>query len=77
MRSLRVFGFALMVIGASLVLIWLIEPLRAVWPWLSTLPLPVRIGVIIAAVGLVVLLVSLIYERIRERGADKDLLDDF
>ena len=73
---LRIAGFGLIALGAVLVLVWLIDPLRVVWPWLMTLALPFRIGVLAAALGLVVLMISLILERIRERGADKELLDD-
>ena len=77
MKSLRIFGFSLMALGALLIIVWFIEPLRAVWPWLLTLPLPIRLGVILAAIGITVLMVSLIYERVREREQDKDLLDEF
>ncbi len=73
---LRIAGFGLIALGTVLVLVWLIDPLRVVWPWLMTLALPFRIGVLAAALGLVVLMISLILERIRERGADKELLDD-
>ena len=74
---LRILGFSLMVLGAVLILVWFIEPLRAVWPWLLTLPLPIRIGVVLAAIGLTVLMVSLVHERIRDREKDKSLLDEF
>ncbi|MDH3733882.1 MAG: hypothetical protein OEU54_10130 [Gemmatimonadota bacterium] len=74
---LRNAGFGLIILGLVLVLIWVIAPLRAVWPWLMMLPLIMRIGVIAAALGLAVLLGSLITERVREREADKSLLDDF
>ena len=77
MKALRILGFSLMALGALLIIVWFVEPLRAVWPWLQTLPLPIRIGVVLAAIGLTVLMVSLVYERVREREKDKDLLDDF
>ena len=76
MKLLRSVGFGLIALGVVLVLVWLIDPLRVVWPWLMTLALPFRIGVIAAALGVAVLLISLIAERIRERDADKDLLND-
>lgn len=76
-RLLRNVGFGLIVLGAGSLLVWAIEPLRMVWPWIRGLPLLIRIGVIAAAAGLSVLLGSLIAERIREREADKQLLDEF
>lgn len=77
MNLVRTVGFGLMILGGVLIIVWAIEPFRAIWPWLLQLPLPIRIGVILAAIGLAVLLASLISERIREREADKALLDDF
>lgn len=77
MRLLRNIGFGLIALGVVLILAWLIEPLRVVWPWLMQLALPFRIGVLAAALGLAVIMTSLISERIRERESDKHLLDDF
>ncbi len=77
MRLLRSIGFGLIALGVVLILAWLIEPLRVVWPWLMQLALPFRIGVLAAALGLAVIMTSLISERIRERESDKHLLDDF
>lgn len=73
---LRNFGFGLMILGGLLVIVWAIEPFREIWPWLLTLPLIIRVGVIIAAVGLAVILASMITERIRERDADRTLRED-
>ena len=75
-RLLRNVGFGLIVLGVVLTLVWTIEPLRMIWPWMRGLPLLIRIGVIAAAVGFAVLLGSLISERIRESEADKHLRDD-
>jgi len=74
---LRNVGFGLMIGGAVLVLIWAIEPLRIVWPWLLQLPILIRIGVVAGTLGLLILLGSLISERIRDREADKELRDEF
>jgi hypothetical protein len=76
-QLLRNVGFGLVFMGAILMLFWAIEPLRMVWPWLWGLPLPIRVGVIVAAFGLVVLMGSLVSERIRDREADKELRDEF
>ena len=57
-------------------LTWLIEPLRAVWPMLRQLPVPIQIGIALAAAGLLLLLGTLIWERIDERERDRELRDD-
>jgi hypothetical protein len=75
-QLLRITGFLLIVAGAIVVLTWLIEPLRQIWPWLLQLPIPIRIGFGLAGVGLVVILASLIWERWNEREEDRSLLDD-
>lgn len=74
---LRNLGFGLMVGGAVMVLIWAIEPLRMIWPWLLQLPLILRIGVVAGTLGLAVLVGSLISERIRDREGERYLKDDF
>jgi len=76
-RLLRQAGFGLIVLGVILILVWVIEPLRQLWPLIRGLPLLIQIGVVVAAIGLTVLLGSLISERIREREADKRLRDEF
>ena len=74
---LRNIGFGLMVGGVVLVLIWAIEPFRTVWPWLLQLPILIRIGVVAGILGLAILMVTLISERVRNRDADRDLRDEF
>lgn len=73
---LRNAGVGLLLLGAVLVVAWLIEPLRAIWPWLMRLAPIVRLGVVISAVGLAIIMASLITERFRERDQDRKLLDD-
>ena len=75
-RLLRIVGFLLIAVGAVLLAAWLIEPLRAVWPWLLQLPWPVQVGFAAAALGLILLMGSLIWERLEERDKDRSLLDD-
>ena len=75
-KLIRFVGFGLMVLGAIVLITWMFEPLRALWPWLLALPLPVKIGFGLAAIGLTVLFSSLLYERWQERGQDQDLLED-
>ena len=75
-RLLRTVGFGLIVLGVLMLVVWAVEPLRMVWPWVRGLPPLVRAGVIAAVVGFAVLLGSLIAERIRERASDAALRDE-
>lgn len=75
-RVLRITGFLLIGAGALIVLFWAIRPLRAIWPVIMALPLPIQIGIGAAALGLAVLMGSLIAERIGEREADRKLRED-
>lgn len=76
-RLFRNVGFGLIAIGILLILAWAIEPIRLFWPWIRGLPLPIQIGALAAILGLAVLLVSLISERVREREGDQKLRDEF
>ena len=75
-RLLRILGFLMIVVGAIVLLTWLIKPLRTVWPWLMALPLPIKIGIGVAAAGFLLLLGTLIWERFAEREHDRSLLDE-
>ncbi|MDE2652756.1 MAG: hypothetical protein F4087_14500 [Gemmatimonadetes bacterium] len=75
-RLVRITGFLLIGAGALVLLTWAIRPLRAIWPLLLGLPLAIQIGMGIAALGLVVVMGSLIAERIEDREADRRLLED-
>jgi len=66
----------MVVAGALVILTWLIEPLRQIWPYLRTLPWPIQLGLAMAALGLVVVMGSLIWERMEEREKDRSLADD-
>ena len=72
----RIMGFLLIVSGLLVIITWLIEPLRALWPLLLALPAPVLIGVGVAALGILLLLASLIWERYKERDHDRELRED-
>lgn len=76
-RLVRITGLLLIAAGALLLLTWLIEPLRLLWPWFRGLPLPVRLGTGAAALGLIIVLASLIHERVEDRAGDRDLLHEF
>ena len=75
-RLIRIVGFLAIGAGAVLLLTGLIKPLRFLWPWLRALPWPVQFGLAAAAVGLLLLLGSLVWERLEEREQDQRLLDD-
>lgn len=75
-RLMRITGFLLIGSGALVLLFWAIRPLRAIWPAIMALPLPIQIGIGAAGLGVVVLMGSLIAERIGEREADRKLLED-
>ena len=76
-RVIRIAGFLLMAAGVVVLLTWVIEPLRALWPWLMRLPLPVKIGMAGVVIGLIFLFASLLAERYEDRQADQSLLDEF
>jgi pilus assembly protein TadC len=75
---LRIAGFLMIVAGALLAGSWFIEPLRELWPLLLELPLPVRIGLAVSGVGLLVLFASVLHDRLRadRRSLNEDLGDD-
>jgi hypothetical protein len=75
-RLLRITGFLLIGSGVLVLLVWAIRPLRFIWPALLALPPAIQIGMGAAGLGLVVLMGSLIAERIGEREADRKLLED-
>jgi hypothetical protein len=62
---LRNTGWLMMAVGALLVGSWFIEPLRDLWPVLLSLPMPVKIGLVIAATGLLVVFATVVQERLQ------------
>lgn len=75
-RLIRIVGFLLIGAGAVVLLVWTIEPLRFIWPWLRALPWPIQFGFTVSALGLLVLMGSLIWERMEERAADRELHEE-
>ncbi len=71
----RIMGFLLILSGILVIMTWLIEPLRALWPLLLALPTPVLIGIAVAFVGLLLLVASLIWERTKDREREKQMLE--
>jgi hypothetical protein len=74
-RFTRILGYLLSGVGALALLFWMIRPLRAVWPFLLELPWPIRLGLGTLLLGFLLVMASLIAERIEERGADRALRD--
>lgn len=71
----RIMGFLLILSGMLVIVTWMIEPLRALWPLLLALPKPVLIGVIVAVLGLLLLMASLIWERSRDKQDEENMLE--
>ena len=79
-RLLRIIGITLICLGGLVILTWLIEPLREIIPlsfvWFRSLPLAMQIGLVLAAVGFVILFSSIVWERLEDRKLETNLLDD-
>ena len=75
-RLIRILGFMLIAAGTVSVATWLIKPLRFIWPWLRQLPIAIQIGLIAATVGFLLLLGSVIWERLEDHEREKDLIDE-
>ena len=77
---MRTIGIMLIILGALLAASWFIEPIRAWWPlawaWFLSLPAVFRWGGLIAAIGGLVVMTSLVVERRRDRRTEGNLLDE-
>lgn len=80
MKNMRTLGMALLVIGILVAASWFIEPVRNAWPafwaWFLTIPSAIRIGLVIAVIGFVVVFVSLLIERARDHRSEGNLSDE-
>jgi hypothetical protein len=72
-RHLRIVGITMMGLGALLFATYIIEPLNLVWGWFREMPVPLQIGVAVAAVGLTILMISLVVEKRRDSRNEGDL----
>jgi uncharacterized membrane protein len=63
-KLLRILGFLLIIAGTLLAASWFIEPLRQLWPMLVDLPLPIRIGLIVSGIGLLVVFATIVHDRL-------------
>ena len=77
-RLLRIVGFLLIAAGLLLAASWFVEPLRQVWPLLLDLPLPIRIGLVVAGIGLLVVLATIVHDSLTadQRSLDENLGGD-
>lgn len=74
-RFTRILGYLLSGVGVLTLLVWMIRPLRDVWPFLLELPWPIRLGLGTLLLGFLLVMASLIAERVEERGEDRALRD--
>jgi ABC-type sulfate transport system permease component len=72
-RAIRIAGVAFMVCGVFLVITYTISPLRFLWRWFQWMDLPLQIGTAVAGIGLVILLTTMLFERLALRSYDKEL----
>lgn len=75
-KWIRRTGFALILIGAIVFLSWFVEPVWDILHLFTRLPMPLQIGSVVAAVGLTVLIFSLLAERWSDREADATLREE-
>jgi hypothetical protein len=83
-RFIRTLGYVMIVCGILSIITWLIKPLRQIWPWIAgplkdwflSLPLAIQVGAVAASGGFLLLVTSLIMERIEDRKSEKGLFDD-
>ena len=71
----RVLGYLFSAVGVLALLFWMIRPLRAIWPYLLQLPVPIQLGLGTLLLGFLLVMASLIAERIEESGDDEALRD--
>ncbi len=79
-RIIRILGVLLVLLGGIVILSWMIKPLREIWPflfdWFRSLPGAIQFGLVIAAIGFLILFSSIIWERLEDRKNEDGLLDD-
>ena len=73
--QVRRIGFGMIVLGAVVIVLYVVPSFRWVWIWFKTLPGPIRFGLGVSAVGLVILFLNLLRERWTDRHADRALRD--
>ena len=72
-RLLRIVGFLLIAAGLLLAASWFIEPIRELWPLLLELPLPIRVGLVVAGIGLLIVFATVVHDNLT---SDRRSLDE-
>lgn len=62
--AIRITGTLMIVLGAVLAASWFVQPLRELWPVLLALPLPIKIGLAVSFIGLLVVFATVVYDRL-------------
>jgi hypothetical protein len=75
-RLLRIFGFLLIAAGALVLLSYVFLPLRALWLAYLQLPWAVQAGIGVALFGGLLLVGSVIWERLEDLDKDRSLRDE-
>lgn len=73
--QVRRIGLGMMVLGAIVIVLYIIPSFRWIWLYFKTLPGPIRFGLGVSAVGLAILFLNLLRERWTDRHADRALRD--
>jgi len=75
---LRIVGFLLMAVGGVLIASWFIDPIRELWPLLLALAWPIRLGLAVAAIGLLVIVATIVHDRLHadDRSLQEQLGED-
>lgn len=63
----------MMLLGAVVVILYIVPSFRWIWLWFKTLPGPIRVGLGVSVVGLGILFLNLLLERWTDRHADRAL----
>lgn len=66
----------MILVGALIFLSWFVDPVWEILHLFSRLPVPLQIGSAVAAVGLIVLILSLLAERWADRAEDASLREE-
>ena len=75
-RLIRIFGFLLIAAGALVLFSYVFVPLQALWLVFFQLPWPVQVGIGVAVAGGLLLVGSVIWERLEDLDKDRSLTDD-
>jgi len=74
-HQIRVIGVLMIALGVLIPVAYVIKPLRLLFDFFMSLAGPLQVAFSLAAVGLILLISSLISERISDRNAEGSLKD--